>query len=212
MTETPPRPNGPKAGRKEDLITMNEGRNGTGRRKVLGLAALGLAATSLVTGAMSLALFTDTAAVGANAFTAGTIDISTTPTSAFLTLSPIMPGDTVNASLVVNNAGTGQLRYAMTSASTNDGKNLRDQMTLVIKELGTNCATFDGATLYTGTLAAALIGNPAQGNQTDDRTLNGGANETLCFRAALDISTDNTFQGATTTTTFTFSAEQTANN
>lgn len=185
----------------------------TARRKVLGLSVLGLAATSLVTGALSLALFTDTAAVGANTFTAGTISISTSPTSAFLTLDPIMPGDTVNASLVVTNDGTAALRYAMTSASTNaDTLALRDQMGLVIKALGTNCATFDGATLYTGTLANAAFGNVAAGADAGDRALAGGVGETLCFRATLALSTGNAFQGATTTTTFTFTGEQTANN
>ncbi len=185
----------------------------SGRRKLLGLGVLGLMATSLVTGALSLALFTDTAAVGANAFTAGTISISTSPTSAFLTLDPLMPGDTVNASLVVTNDGTAALRYAMTSASTDaDSKGLRDQMGLVVKTSGTNCATFDGVTLYAGTLANAAFGDVTPGADANDRALAGGLGETLCFRATLDISTGNAFQGATTTTTFTFTGEQTANN
>lgn len=184
------------------------------RRRILaGLGVAGLAATSLVTAAMSLALFTDTATVGANAFTAGTVDVSTTPASAFITLSPMMPGDAVNGTLVVNNAGTAGLRYAMTSASTNaDTKNLRDQLTLVIRTLGTSCATFDGTQLYSGTLASAALGDPTSGADTGDRSLSGGSNETLCFRVALDIATDNSFQGASTTTTFTFTGEQTANN
>jgi hypothetical protein len=185
----------------------------SGRRKLLGLGVLGLAATSLLSMALSLALFTDTAAVGANAFSAGTISISTSPASALLTLDPIMPGDTVNASLVVTNDGTGALRYAMTSASTNpDGLGLRDQLGLVVKTAGTNCATFDGVTLYSGTLADAAFGDVTPGDDANDRTLAGGMGETLCFRATLDISTGNAFQGATTTTTFMFTGEQTANN
>jgi hypothetical protein len=183
------------------------------RRGLLGLAAILLAATSLGAGALSLALFTDTAINDANAFTAGTIDISTAPASAFLTLDPLMPGDTVNAGLVVTNAGTANLRYAMTSSSTNaDAKALRDQMTLVIKDAGTDCATFDGTTLYSGTLAGAAFGDVTSGAQAGDRALSAGLGETLCFRAALDIGTGNAFQGAATTTTFTFSAEQTKNN
>lgn len=192
---------------------MDEDLNATGRRKLLGLAVVGLMATSLVTGALSLALFTDTAAVGGNTFTAGAISISTNPTSAFLTLDPLMPGDTVNASLVVTNDGTAALRYAMTSSSTNaDSKALRDQMGLVVKTVGTSCATFDGATLYSGSLANAAFGDVTAGSDTGDRTLAGGVGETLCFRASLDIATDNTFQNASTTSTFTFTAEQTANN
>ncbi len=192
---------------------MNEHRAEPRRRRLLGLAVIGLAATSLGAGAMSLALFTDTAAVTGNAFTAGTIDISTTPTSALLTLDPIMPGDTVNGSLVVSNAGTADLRYAMTSSSTDaDNLHLAAQMTLEVRTLGASCAAFDGTVVYSGTLASAAFGDVTAGAQSGDRGLLAATSETLCFRAALDIATGNSFQGAVTATTFTFSAEQTKNN
>jgi 3-oxoacyl-(acyl-carrier-protein) synthase len=45
-----------------------------------------------------------------------------------------------------------------------------------------------------------------------DRALAGLANETLCFKATLPLSTNNTFQNTSTSVTFTFDAEQTANN
>lgn len=181
--------------------------------RLLALAVGGLLLVSVSAGAMSLALFTDTQAVGGNAFTAGTIDITASPASALLTSSTLMPGDTVNGELTIANAGTATLRYSMTSASTNaDGKNLATQMTLVVKTLGTNCATFDGTTVYTGSLNAAAIGDPTAGADSGDRTLSAATNEHLCFRAALPIASGNSFQGAATTTTFTFAAEQTANN
>lgn len=44
------------------------------------------------------------------------------------------------------------------------------------------------------------------------RTLAFSANEDLCFNVELPSSTDNTFQGLTTTATFNFQAEQTVNN
>jgi hypothetical protein len=195
-----------------DPVTVVAARRRNRRR---GLAAL-LLAMSVATigaGAFSLAVFTDTKSVGANAFTAGTIVLGVNPASALLTSSSLMPGDTVNGSLVVSNTGTGQLRYAMTSSSTNaDSKNLAAQMTLVVKDGGTSCSAFDGATVYTGSLNGAGFGSSTQGAQAGDRTLNAGSNETLCFRASLPLSTDNSFQGAATTTTFTFNAEQTANN
>ena len=50
------------------------------------------------------------------------------------------------------------------------------------------------------------------GAQAGDRTLAGAASEVLCFQAALPSATTSTYQGATTTATFTFSAEQTQNN
>ena len=66
--------------------------------------------------------------------------------------------------------------------------------------------------VYSGTLNSAAIGDPTQGAQAGDRTLASGANEQLCFAWSLPLATADAFQGATTTTTFTFAAEQTQNN
>lgn len=183
------------------------------RRAALAILLVGLSVASIGAAAMSLAVFTSQTSVGANAFTAGTIILGANPATALLTSSSLMPGDTVSGSLVVSDTGTGQLRYAISSSSTNaDGKGLAAQMTLTIKTLGTSCATFDGTTLYSGALGSAAVGSNAQGAQTGDRTLSAASSETLCFQAALPLSTGNAFQGAATTTTFTFDAEQTANN
>jgi len=186
------------------------------RRRVLLALAAALAAVSIISTSFSLGLWTDQATVGGNTFTAGTIDISTSPASAVIGLSPMMPGDTVNGTLTVNNAGTAQLRYALTSSSTNaDGKALRDGITLTVKlrdVAADACVDFDGTSLYSGTLAAAAFGSNATGAQAGDRTLNGAASEKLCLRATLPITAANSYQGGTTTTTFTFDAEQTANN
>lgn len=170
----------------------------------------------------TLALFDDTATVGSNTFTTGTVDISTSPTSALVSFSNMAPGDTVTNPLTVTNAGTLQLRYAVTSSATNtDGKGLKDQLVLTVKTVdvttpATPCDDFDGTQLYTGDLddgvSGHLVGDPATGAQSGDRTLNASSNETLCFRVDLPISTGNAFQNATTTATFTFAAEQTANN
>ena len=79
----------------------------------------------------------------------------------------MMPGDVANGTLTVQNTGTGTLRYAMTTAATNaDTKSLRDQLGLVVKTKDTNtagCGNFNGTQLYSGTLAAALVGDPAAG-------------------------------------------------
>lgn len=183
------------------------------RRVPLFIALLAAGALAAVGAASSLALFTDSDALGANAFTTGTVVLGLSPTTALLTSSALMPGDNVNGTLVVTNNGTAQLRYAVSSSSTNtDGKGLAAQMTLTIKTLGTSCAAFDGTSLYTGALSAAAMGSNVAGAQAGDRTLAAAASETLCFRASLALGTGNAFQNATTTTTFTFDSEQTANN
>jgi len=182
-------------------------------QRLVGLMLVIAAIGTIGAASYSLATFTSTAAAGGNGFTTGTIILGSSPATAFLTAGAMVPGDTVSGSLVIANTGTGQLRYAMTSSSTNtDGKGLANQMTLTVATLGTSCAAFDGAILYAGALASAAFGNPATGAQPGDRTLDPASSETLCFKTTLPGSTGNVFQSATTTTTLTFSAEQTANN
>ena len=86
------------------------------RRRFAALLALAIASGSLGAGALSLAIFTDSQAVTGNAFSTGTIDISTTPATALFTVSSMMPGDSTTATIQVNNAGTGALRYAISTA------------------------------------------------------------------------------------------------
>jgi Camelysin metallo-endopeptidase len=171
-------------------------------------AVLGLSVISVGAGAMSLAIFTDTAA-STGTFSSGTIDITSSPTVAF-TVGAMMPGDASTQALTIANAGTGQLRYSLTTVATNA---LGAALTLTVKTLGTSCAAFDGTSVLAATgLNGAAIGNPAQGADAGDRTLAALSNEVLCFRVSLPLATGNALQGITSTVTFTFDAEQTANN
>ena len=177
-------------------------------RRGLIVLLLGLSVAGLGAGAFSLAIFTDTDA-SSGSFTAGTVDISTNPTTLF-TVTAMMPGDAGSATLTVANNGTGQLRYAMSTAATNaDGKGLRDQLALTIKA---GACPGAGGNLYSGAISGAALGSNAQGPNAGDRTLNAGASEQLCFAWSLPLASGNAFQGAATTATFTFDAEQTANN
>ena len=189
------------------------------RRQLLALVAL--AVIGIGTGQMSLALFTDQESV-AGTFSTGSIILDDVKIDA-LTLSTgaMMPGDSVTDDVVVENDGTAQLRYAVTTTSTNpDAKALRDVLTLTVKTIdvttpGTPCDNFDGTSVLAATVLGASgagFGNPAAGAHAGDRVLNGGVNETLCFRVTLPSGTGNAYQSATTTTTFTFDAEQTASN
>ena len=169
----------------------------------------------------SNAVFTDSAALGANSFATGSVDITTSPASALFSVSAMMPGDVTTQPLTVSNSGNAQLRYAISATATNaDTKALKDQLVLTVKTVdvttpGTPCDNFDGTQVYTGDLdgtTGALVGSSAQGAQAGDRVLDASANEVLCFRVSLPLATGNTAQGAATTATFTFDAEQTANN
>lgn len=193
---------------------------------IVGLTALTVTSISAAT-MFSLALFTDQE-TDDSTFTTGTIVLDPTKIDAMdLTSAAMMPGDTKTSSVTVENDGTAQLRYAVSQASTNaDTKDLRSSLLLVVKtadtgggtDFGTDgdyCDDATGTTLRASAAMGAsgnLVGDPTQGSQSGDRTLAAAANEVLCFYVSLPLSAANSLQGATTTTTFTFDAEQTANN
>jgi spore coat-associated protein N len=191
------------------------------RRRFLALLIGALAVVSLGAGQLSLALFTDQETV-AGTFSSGSVILDDVKIDALtLTTAGMVPGDTVTDDVVVENDGSVQLRYALSTSSTNpDTKALRDVLTLTVKTIdvttpGTPCDNFDGTSVLAATVfgaSGAGFGSPAAGAQAGDRTLAAAANETLCFRVTLPAGTGNAYQAATTTTTFTFDAEQTANN
>lgn len=182
---------------------------------LLALSAGTFAIAGAMMGVESLAFFTDQQSVDAP-FAAATIQLNAAGIASLsLTSANLMPGDTTNSSVTVQNDGGSQLRYAVSATSTNsDGLNIRRRLRLTVKTVGTDCNTFDGTQLFNAVLGTskAIIGKPTQGAQAGDRILDASANEVLCFRLTLPLNTANTYKGATTTTTFTFDAEQTANN
>jgi hypothetical protein len=191
------------------------------RKVAVSLVVIGLLAGIGAFGALSV--FIDTADVDENTFTVATVDISTDhPATALITLDHMMPGDKVTEPLTVSNDGDLELRYAVTSVADNiDVKGLRSQLDLSIKSGVTTCdnAGFgtDGVTLYDadvlgGASAINVIGNPAQGENSGDRPLDASDDEVLCFQVELPVGTTSAHQGATTTATFSFVAEQTVNN
>jgi hypothetical protein len=183
------------------------------RRRRRGIAALltALSALTFGAGSISLALFTDSDS-STWSFTTGTIDIESNP-AVVTAISAMMPGDVAKDSLTISNAGTATLRYAMSTVATNT---LGNQLEVAVRaeDAGGGCTAFTGTVIVaSGTvLNGAGIGSAAVGPQAGDRTLAGGASEVLCFQVSLPIGTGNTFQGVSSVATFTFNAEQTANN
>jgi predicted ribosomally synthesized peptide with SipW-like signal peptide len=182
------------------------------------LIAVGL--LSAVSGLGGLAVFTDQDTVDANTFTTDSLDMSTSPTTALVTFSDMAPGDEVTAPLTVNNNSSNlELRYAVSSTTTED--TLAAQLDLTIKENVTTCtdAGFDtdGTVVYGpadlgSMLGINVIGDPTTGADAGDRVLAASGSEDLCFNVELPLTTDDAFEGLTTTATFTLDAEQTVNN
>jgi len=188
------------------------------------LAGVVFAGMVALTTAGTLAMFNDSKNVSANAFTTEAIVLGSNPTTALVTFTTMVPGDVVTSPIVVSNGGNQPLRYAMSSSATNaDSKALKDGLVLTVKTVdvdGVTCGSWDGTQLYTGDLdssAGLIVGDPAAGQSGvpesgGDRTLAGGAAETLCLRVAMPSTAANSLQSATTTATFTFDAEQTEHN
>ena len=188
-----------------------------GRLLVAGLI-FGTALATTVTAATG-AVFTDTQSVGGNTFSTGSVDISTSPTSAVVTVSDMAPGDQSTNPITVSNDGSLQLRYAIQATSTEDV--LAAQLDATIKVGVTTCTSagfgVDGTVLYGpgnigSTSGINLVGDPALGAQAGDRTLSAAGSEVLCINVTLPLGTDNTYQSLSTTASFNFIGEQTANN
>ena len=183
------------------------------------LATVGLLAAALVTGARSLALFGDVVVDAGNIQTAGSVNLTdSAPVTATLSAGNLAPGDVTTGSITLNNVGTLALRYVLTSSTAAPGADdqaLLANSTLTIKTRGVDatCGTVDDGAVYSGTLALAAFGDITAGQNTGDRTLvaNTGS-ETLCFASTFSANAGDAAQTGSIDTTFTFTAEQTANN
>ncbi len=190
-------------------------------RLLIAVLLFGTAIATVVT-ASTGALFTDSDSIGANTFSSGTIILDTSPTTALVSFSDMAPGDVANNTLTVSNNGSLQLRYAVTSLTTE--ATLAAQLDATIWDEAAEAvvngvcdATAPGTVLYGpadlgSTTGIDVIGNPATGADAGDRTLAASVDDTLCFRVELPLSTGNAFQGLTTTASFGFESEQTKNN
>lgn len=180
------------------------------RRRLLAGTVGILAVASIGAAVFSLAQFTDSHDAS-GAFSSGTIVLGVSPTTVF-SVSGTFPGASGSQTVTVSNTGTGALRYALSTAATNvDGKGLATAVLLTVKT-GT-CPAAAGTVLYgAAALGSAAFGDATQGAHPGDRTLAASTSEDLCFAWSLPLTTGNGLQNAATTATFTFAAEQTANN
>ena len=175
------------------------------------LVIAGLVLTGMVSAASgSLAIFSEVTPNGNNAFGVGKIALTASRTDTLTFDGGLVPGSPRTTGVDVTNTGSGQMRYAVTTAATNpDGKNLAGSVQLEVRTVGTSCDAFDGTVLYSGALVGGHVGDPATGQQAGDRTLAAGIAERLCIRFSLATGAPTAIQGASTVITFSFAAEQT---
>lgn len=186
----------------------SEGMKSVATLKKLLLSLVVVGAVGGVVSSGTFATFTASANVTGNTFATGTLDLTANPAEEVFVVTDMAPGDVKIDSLEIQNTGSLELRYGMTTATNNDDKGLANQLSLSVKELGgvasCDAVDFENDTLYSGSLKGA--------NFAMNRVLGGGGSETLCFKVELPIETGNEFQGASTEVIFTFDAEQTKNN
>lgn len=181
-------------------------------KKIRVIAALGTLSGAVWAG--TFATFTDSA-TSTSTFTAGTVDLvaggDADDVYAFtsLEMSNMKPGDVKYAPLSIANAGNLGFSYTMATSATNtDTKGLATQLTLGIRKVA-DAAACDSAGAGYGLSADIAYGEGALASGAiASRTVAAGTSEVLCYKVTLPTASDNTFQAATTTATFTFSATQ----
>ncbi len=166
----------------------------------------------------SLALFTDQAVSEQNSFGTGTIDIAASPATAAITGLDLAPGDSVTAPLTITNNGSLDLRYSITSTTSEDVLAAELEMTVrsAVSDCDDNGWNQTGTELYRGPLGStapmAIVGSAAQGDDGGDRDLGAADAEELCVHVELPLAADTSLEGLSTESTLTFEAEQTRNN
>ena len=203
------------------------------RQKLLTLAAgVVIAGAGSVAGAATAALYTDTGTSTGNSFAAGTVAVrltdanetSLSSVAASVSGTTMAPGDSTTGYIEVSNTGSLAQRYAVSTTDTTAAGAANTAMSSALtvgvdsRASGSACTASQGGAGQTSvkaagtTLQSLAIGDPTTGAQAGDRALAAGAAERLCFYVTLPSGTGNASQGGTASYTFTFAAEQTANN
>lgn len=162
----------------------------------------------------TFATFTDSG-TAESTFTAGTVDLlvgaEEDDALAFtsIEMDNMKPGDVKYAPLTIANDGTLGFTYSMATSATNtDSKALAGQLTLGVKRVANEAACDSAGVGYDASSDILTTSGPLSAAAIASRTLAAGSSEVACFRVELPASAGDTFQGATTTATFTFSATQ----
>ena len=179
-------------------------------KKIRVIAALGTLSGAVWAG--TFATFTDDA-TSSSTFSSGTVNLELADEVddaydfASLSTSNMKPGDVKYATLKVENAGTIASTYTMTSAESEAALSGELQLGAVVGAASCDATGYAAAvTLGTGIVIAA--GDLSAAAIPTARALGAASSELLCFKVELPSATTDTFQGLTTTSTFTFALTQ----
>jgi predicted ribosomally synthesized peptide with SipW-like signal peptide len=190
------------------------------------LAALGATSTS--------AYWTDEATVTSGSISSATLDLTAGPstgsefltgtgpnnwTYSALTLTDMVPAESVSTTVVVRNSGTAPLRFnATVRSTTNDLTSASQGLQVVIfdnssagTQTGTQAAGNRAGPCTGGTqVFSGFVSTTASANvlPSDVPLATAGATRSLCIQLVLDASAPNSLQGKTTTIVLSLSAAQ----
>lgn len=158
------------------------------KRIILAVAAVATAACAGAAGAY----FTGQAQVADNLITAGTVSVSTEPTSAAVCIGALAPGVAEQRTMTVVNDGTLPMDFVVTAAK-------KAGITDFYNALSCNVATEGGTVLY---------GGPLSGLRTTPVTLQPGARTQLRLALAMPAESGNDLAGDYVKLSFYVDAEQ----
>jgi hypothetical protein len=194
-------------------------RQADGRLLLLAVFASAVALWWLGSFGSVYALFTASAAAPAQDVSAGTIVVGVTGPaggSATISFASASPGASVVQPLAVTNAGSLELRYAVSSQVVSGSAALAEALSWTVRSGVTDCSSSgfaaSGTQVFDGVLATstktAKIGDPAEGAHAGDRLVAPGASDVLCSRITLPTTAASSLQGLGVGVTLTFDAEQ----
>ena len=192
------------------------------RYLIAGIALVGVAGAGIGSIASS-ALFTDTESTTAATITSGTISITAGGDyNSYFPTSSMMPGDDKYGIITIAN-GNGAARLSST-ANWSVANALTTDLEIRMVTLADSTATCTSGTSFSSPLNSAvkpasssatsivMFGDSTAGSQSGDQTLAINTTYYYCVNISMPTSMPTAAQGATSDLTFTFNAEQTANN
>ena len=192
------------------------------RYLIAGIALVGVAGVGIGSVASS-ALFTDTESTTAATITSGTISITAGGDyNSYFPTSSMMPGDDKYGIITIAN-GNGAARLSSTANWSVANALTTDLEIRMVSATSTSTCTsstdfsspLNGVTVKPASSSATSIvmfGDSTAGSQTGDQTLAVNTTYYYCVNIKMPSSMPTAAQGATSDLTFTFNAEQTANN
>ena len=170
-------------------------------RRTIGALAVVLAAVGITVG--SGANFTAHAANPSNTFTAGTLTIGSSASSALFSAPNMKPGENVNGTVDIANSGSVSGTFTLSTSNPVDTGGLLGQLDLKVED----CGLFNGATAPNCTGTNIVYTGKANGlTSVSLGSFASSAKHRYKFDVTLPSATTNAFQGKTGSVEFDWDA------